>query len=193
MKLFLAISALALLLGGCGSPCPEPYYDGAASDEAWRTMQDGEARATVNDAKAVKLSFPVEGEKLSAAGQVPLFKWTTPLMASLTVPPRTASSVRPASVLSRVGGWFYSSAWAHLPPVTAPLHLLRIKVPNRACPLEVLTTRTEWTPTTAAWADLKTFTSGTLTLDVFSAYLTENHITEGEFHLSKPVSFTVTK
>ena len=56
----------ALLAAGCGSPCPEPYYDGAASDEAWRTMQDGEAKVTANDAKAVTLSFPVEGEKISA-------------------------------------------------------------------------------------------------------------------------------
>ena len=111
------MTTLVLALIGCGSNCPDPFYDGAASDEAWRTMQDAEVRAVANDAKAVHLFFPTEGEKLNGAGAAPTFKWTSPLIASRLTPP----GPRQQSMLSRVSGWIYSTAWAHLPPVTGPV------------------------------------------------------------------------
>ena len=177
---------LALALMACGEPpCPAPFYDGKGTDEAWRTMQDGEARATKDDSKAVTLFFPAEGERVPSA-TVPTFKWTTPLIAASTrLPPR------PLSRLSQLSELVYSSAWAHLPPVTGPLHLLRITVPNQKCPSEVVTTRLEWIPSTEAWAQLKATAGKVLTLDVFSAYLQENRISEGPFRFTQSKTFSV--
>lgn len=176
-----------LLLAACSPTptCPDPFYDGKGSDEAWRTMQDGEGRATKDDTKAISLSVPTEGVNLPASA-APKFVWTTPLTASLIPPPRPSPSV-----LARLGDLVYSSAWAHLPPVTGPVHWLRISVPKKSCAIALITTRTEWTPSTEAWAQLKDTKGATLSMDVFSAYLTENRITEGPYHLSKPVTFTV--
>lgn len=186
---FSILLASSLLLTACsgGSPCPEPLYDGKASDEAWRTMLDGESRATKNDAKVVTFSLPTEGMQLPNAMPA-TFKWTTPLTASLT--PAPAGPSRRASMLSRLGELVYSSAWAHLPPVTGPLHLIRITgVPNRTCPVEVVTTKTEWTPSAETWTLLKG--GATLKMDVFSAYLQENRIAEGPYHFTNLQTFSV--
>lgn len=192
MKSSLALLALAAV-SSCGSKCPEPSYFGAASDEAWRTMQDGEGRAKADDAKAVQLTFPTPGAAISGAGAPPTFLWTTPLTASRDrIVPRGLLSQRAPSWPERVSGWLYSSAWAHLPPVTGPIHWLRITVPGRACPLETVTTLNEWTPNDAAWKDLKAQTKGTLSFDVLSAYLQQNRISEGPYHFTRPLTFTVT-
>ena len=180
------LTLLTVALAGCGgNTCPEPFYDGKGTDEAWRTMKDAEARAKKDDAKAVTLFRPAAGEQLPAAS-VPTFNWSTPLTASAIALP----AGRP-SILSRLGALVYSSAWAHLPPVTGPLHLLRITVPERACPIELVTTRVEWIPSTTAWSQLKDTGNQPLRLDVFSAYLQENRITEGPFHFTTPVTFSV--
>ena len=73
-----------LLLAACsgGSTCPEPFYDGKGSDEAWRTMLDGESRATKDDTKAVTFFLPTDGQQLPKDNP-PTFKWSTPLTASL--------------------------------------------------------------------------------------------------------------
>ncbi len=187
MKALLASLSL-LALAACSAPatCPEPFYDGKGSDEAWRSMQDGEARATKDDTKAVTLFAPTAGQLFPSASPFKL-TWTTPLTASLQRPTRA----RP-SRLSQLKDFLYGSAWAHLPPVTGPLHLLRISDGTNACPIEVATTRLEWTPNEAAWTKLKEKAGKTLTLDVYSAYLLENRISEGPFHLTKPLTFTVT-
>ncbi len=187
MKALLASLSLVVLCA-CGSAptCPEPFYDGKGSDESWRSMQDGEARATKDDTKAVTLFAPTANQSFPSATPFKL-TWSTPLTASLDRPARA----RP-STLSQLGNFIYSSAWAHLPPVTGPLHLLRISDGTNACPIEVVTTRLEWTPNDAAWAKLKEKAGKKLTLDVYSAYLLENRISEGPFHLTKPVGFTVT-
>lgn len=185
MKPLVFVLALGVSACSGGTPCPEPFYDGKGTDEAWRTMKDGEARATTNDAKAVTMFFPAAGEKISNA-TAPTFKWTTPLSASnLRLAPR------PASMLSRVSELLYSTAWAHLPPVTGPVHLLRMTVPGRACPIELLTTRVEWIPGGEAWTQLKDTAGKAITLDVFSAYMQETRITEGPFHLTTPLTFSV--
>jgi hypothetical protein len=186
MKRALVLTLAVAALAGCsGGSCPDPFYDGKASDEVWRTLLDAESRAKADDAKAVTLFFPSAGEKIPSANP-PTFNWSTPLTAAKTRLP----SPRP-SLLTQVGGWVYGSAWAHLPPVTGPVHLLRIKVPKRTCPIELVTTRTEWIPSTEAWTQLKDTGAQTLSLDVFSAYLQENRISEGPFHLSKPLTFSV--
>ena len=185
MRFLAALLMVAALTGCGGGSCPEPFYDGKASDEAWRTMLDAEARATKDDSKAVTLFLPTEGQQLPKANS-PTFTWSTPLTASR----RPLPSQGP-SMLSRLSQLVYASAWAHLPPVTGPIHLLRITVPRRTCPIELVTTRVEWIPNSTAWAQLKDTGGQTLSLDVFSAYLAENRISEGPFHLTQPLTFRV--
>ncbi len=185
MKLLHAFFTLTALAGCGGNKCPEPFFDGKGSDEAWRTMQDAEARAKGDDAKAVTLFFPVDAQKISTA-MTPKFHWSTPLTASAAPRPD-----RTRSTFSRLSAQLYGSAWAHLPPVTGPVHLLRITAPGRSCPIEVLTTLREWTPSTAAWSQLQETMGQTLTFDVFSAYLQENRISEGPFHFMTPKTFSV--
>lgn len=181
-----ALVAAALLLAACspGATCPEPYYDGKGSDEAWRALQDGESRAKTDDAKAVAFSVPAVGMKLPT-DVAPKFVWTSALMAGAPLPPPTRG------MLAVVSDLVYSSAWAHLPPVTGPAHWFRITVPNKTCGIELMTTRSEWTPSAEAWAALKDTKGATLSMDVFSAYLQDNRISEGPYHLTKPVTFSV--
>lgn len=186
MKLPVAALTVAVLTACPGPTCPEPFYDGKASDEAWRTLADGEARAKQDDAKAVKLFAPTEGASFSGAS-APTFNWTTPLTAAARSPAQ-----RPA-ILSQLGALLYGTAWAHLPPVTGPAHLLRISVPGRTCAIEVVTTKNEWIPNTGAWTQLQGTAGQSLSLDVYSAYLQENRISEGPFHFTKPLKFAVSK
>ena len=181
------ISGVWILAVACspGTTCPEPTYGGKGSDEAWRSMQDAQARAKKDDAKAITLFAPTAGAKLDAAAP-PKFVWTSPLMAS-------AAPLTPAKrgVLAMASDLVYSSAWAHLPPVTGPVHWLKISLPNKTCGVELVTTLTEWTPSTEAWAALKDTKGATLSMDVFSAYLQDNRISEGPYQLTKPVTFSV--
>jgi hypothetical protein len=184
LYLGLYLAAVSFTLAACGATCPEPQYDGKASDEAYKTLVDGEARATVDDAKAATLQL-TDGMSFPAA-TVPTFYWTSSLTASAAPPP-----VKPAPA-----PWyrdlFISSAWAHLPPVTGAIFWLKITVPGQQCPVELLSTRTQWTPTAEVWATLSKGT-GARKIDSRSAYLIENRISEGEFKPSSAVTFTVSQ
>ena len=79
-----AAPLLALLLTACGEdapadPCGEPMYAGEATDEAWRTMVDGEDRAAAGDPNAPVLSAPTEGQVFAASDAPPRFSWTSPI------------------------------------------------------------------------------------------------------------------
>ena len=118
-----------------------------------------------------------------------------PLSASRETRPRGRLAARERSLLSTVGELLIPSAWAHLPPVNGPIYWVRITVPQRACKIELLTTKTSWTPPADAWALL----TGTdvvnkpLSVDAFSTYMQDNRVTVGPYHLSKALTFTVAK
>lgn len=176
---------VSLALAACQPKCPEPQYEGKASDEAWLTMIDGEDRATADAMKGPQLGT-ADGAALPAS-PAPTFQWSSTLISS--APRRVpAPSPRPSHPLR---GLFISEAWAHLPPVTGAIFWFKIAVPGEACPVEVLSTRTEYTPTEGIWATLKKGT-GPRTITGISAYLTDNRITEGPFKMPSPVTFTVT-
>jgi hypothetical protein len=179
------IAAFGLWLSGCES-CPEPQYEGRASDEAWRTLVDAEGRATADAARAPALSF-TDGTVFPAS-PVPTFTWQSSLSASSTPRARPAPVPRPA--WHRLRGLFISEAWAHLPPVTGPIYWLKFAVPGQKCPVELLSTRLEWTATDAIWAQLGRG-SGPRSVTAYSAYLNENRITEGPYRAPAAVTFTV--
>ena len=171
MPLPSSFTSACTLIGGCAPAVVKPP-DGSVID------------TLLISGGVVSFSVPAGAMHFPAAA-VPKFVWTSPLMAGVPLPPAKRG------VLAVVSDLVYSSAWAHLPPVTGPAHWVRISVPNKTCAIELLTTRTEWTPSTEAWAALKDTKGATLSMDGFSAYLQDNRSSEGAYHLSTPVPFSV--
>src|SRR5438105_860664 len=124
------VGAVAVVGCACGSKCSDPQYEGKASDEAYLTMQDGEARATADAMKAPQLQL-TDGTALPAS-PVPTFRWTSTLTASALPRPR----VVPERPWWR--GLIYAEASAHLPPVTGSIFWFKIAVPGELCPVELL-------------------------------------------------------
>lgn len=174
----------SLLFVACGPTCPEPQYEGRASDEAWRTMIDGEQRATADAMKAAALQL-TDGTQLPAS-PIPTFRWTTTLASAPAPVPMPA----PRRERPWWKGLLISEAHAHLPPVTGVIHWFKFVVPGEKCPVEVLSTRTEYTPTEEIWTKLRSG-NGARSVTAQSAYLTENRITEGPFKTPSPLTFTV--
>jgi len=178
---------LALLPLACGQKCPEPQYEGRASDEAYLTMQDAEARATADAAKAPQLTL-TEGMQLPG-DPPPTFRWSSTLAMS-PLSPRRGEGQGEGRPRPWWRGLLISEASAHLPPVTGVVYWLKFAVPGEKCPVELMTTRTEYTPTQEIWTTLKKG-AGARSITGQAAYLTENRITEGPYKMPAAVTFTV--
>lgn len=178
-----------LLALACGSaPCPEPSYQGAGSDEAWLSLLDAEAKATVDPAKSVAFTTPKDGATLGTA-EAPVFAWSSSLVASRGALP--APAFTPPSAWERARALLLPSAWAHLPPVTGPIFFVRIRVPGRSCPVELISTLKSWQLGEEAFGILKGSAGKELTVEALSAYLVQNRVTEGPFKVATPVRFKV--
>lgn len=167
--------------------CGDPAYDGSASDEAWLTMIDGEAIVKLGDARAPVIESPAEGATLSLSGPPIELRWTSSLSAALSPrrSPRTPAERVEAGTLTRLtraaSGLFVSTAFAHLPPVTGDIYDLKLSIPGRTCPIEILTTELDYPLSASQWAALGASGAGTITLEITSAFLRENRITEGPY------------
>lgn len=200
--LWTTCAAALLGLTACGKDepetvdCGEPLYAGKATDEAWRAMVDAKGAAQ-DSSRAVTLVSPEEGQTIAASDSAPRFQWTSPLRASLERPgkARPSPEARPRaerhSMLAWLGNLLVPTAEAHLPPVTGDLYLVQVQVPGRECPVEVLTSELEWQLDEGTWATLREAAGKDLTLQVTSAYLVQNRITEGPYRLDAPRAFRV--
>lgn len=182
---------LALSCAACGDDdpegCGEPVYGGAASDESWRTMIDGDDRVQVGAADAPVLTAPAEDAEVSASSGALTISWDSPIALGV---PRRASPPAP-DWLDDLRGLVEGTAWAHLPPVTGDIYWIRITVPGRECTVEGLTTEETWEVDDDAFAALAEASGQTVTIDVTSAYLTENRITEGPFRPASPRTISI--
>lgn len=191
----LATAALAACDDHAGptinDPCGEPAYGGAASDEAWLSIVDAEKNTQADDAHAATIMAPAEGQVLPATSP-PTFAWTSPLSAA-RLPDGKASGAhaRPTPWWRRARSLFVGTAHAHLPPVTGTVHYLKIAIPGAACPVRAFTTLSSWTPDAAAWSKLTAAAGQTLTLEIVSAYLRDNRVTEGPYRPTAPRSFQI--
>jgi len=198
----LTSAAVLALTPACGdddppeSSCGEPLYGGDATDEAWRALVDAEGRP-VDSTQAVTLSLPATGTTYAASDAPPRWTWTSPLASALPRPgassPFTPPGARDAgrSVLARLGEWVLPTAHAHLPPFTGDLYHVKVSVPGRECPVEMLTSNLEWQLDAATWDLLKAHPAQDLSIQVVSAYLLQNRITEGPYQLATPVTFRI--
>lgn len=199
MSCLAVMGALAFVTAGCsggdepGDACGEPTYAEGSTDEAWFSILDAKDRVQKDDTHGAEVTSPTENEALTADAAAPKITWTSTLSASIDSPRLPAGPV-PASRTSfaeRVLDWVYPAAWAHEPPVTGPMHLLEITIPNRDCPVRVLTAQTEWQVDSNTWTLMQSHKGDTMKIEVTSVYLSENRITEGPYRRSAPRTFTV--
>jgi hypothetical protein len=185
--------AALLVAAGCGggsTGCGEPVYAAGATDEAWRTMVDGESSATAGDAHAPSFTTPSEGQAFASSDGAPVFAWTSPIALSGPGATRFVATAQ-RSRWDRLLGLFIGTAEAHLPPVTGDIYFIHIHAPGRDCSYDVLTTDLSWQVDDAGWAAMAGAAGQTLSIDITSAYLTENRITEGPYQPASPRTFSV--
>ncbi|WP_254380198.1 hypothetical protein [Corallococcus exiguus] len=197
----VALLALSACNGDDTEPqateCEEPLYAGGATDEAWRTLVD--ARNQPQDSsRAVTLTSPESQQEYWTDQSAPLWQWTSPLRASLERPGRTSPLLegRPReskrSVLAWLGNLVLPTAEAHLPPYTGDLYWVKVHVAGRECPIvQVLTSELQWQLDDGSWQTVKDSAGKALSVQVVSAYLVQNRITEGPYTLGTPVPFTM--
>ncbi len=210
LKTFLpwSTAAVALLaLSACSdddapqaTACDEPLYAGGATDEAWRTLEDARNQP-VDSSRAVTLVSPEPGQSYFTDQSAPLWRWTSPLRASLERPGRTSPrlpmrEVRPReskrSVLAWLGNLVLPTADAHLPPYTGDLYWVKVYAAGRECPLaQVLTSELQWQLDDGSWQTVKDAAGKGLSVQVVSAYLVQNRITEGPYTMGTAVPFTM--
>ncbi len=91
--------------------------------------------------------------------------------------------------LAAIGGFFVGTARAHLPPITGDVYFVELSVAGLDCPVaRGLTTDESWTLSAAEWEAVKAHVGVPIQMDVTSAYLTENRVTEGPY---RPTASTV--
>jgi|CXWL01.1.fsa_nt_gi hypothetical protein len=190
MRSLLIITALCA--AGCGPKCPQPFYDGEATDEVWAVLADAKGRANLDDAKAAQIKTPMRGATVSVAGAKPAFGWTSSLSAQReNAPVGFGARSAHAGVGAGLASWLTQTVWGHQAPITGTVHWLRFNA-DKSCPLaEVVTTLNSWTPNDTAWAQFKTASGQSPTIEAISAYVTDNRITEGPFKPTIAVSFTL--
>jgi hypothetical protein len=164
-----------LALSACSpavDPCGDPFYGTGATDEAWQAMVDADGRAVVDDSKSAAITqTPTEANRT--------IKWTTPLTAKVLRSPSRG-------VLATLRSWVISDAYAHLPPITGPVHVLKIRVSGETCPIRVVTTQTEWPVKDEAWPKIKDHSP---CAEITSAYLNQNRVSEGPYKQREPTCF----
>ncbi|WP_342377104.1 hypothetical protein NVS55_37615 [Myxococcus stipitatus] len=190
-------ATLLSLTAACGDDpseptCGEPLYGGDATDEAWRALVDAEARATPN-ADVARLTTPESGASYDASAAPPRWAWSSTLASASPSPAPSSAFDTARSMLARVGEWILPTAHAHLPPFTGDIYWVRVSIPGRTCPVEMLTSNLDWQLDAATWDTLKASAGQELSVQVISAYLLQNRITEGPYRLPQPVTVRVQK
>jgi hypothetical protein len=182
------------LLTACrenGEACPEPFYAGEATDEAWQALVDAEDRVSTDNTNAPLIEIPAEGEVFPKSALAPRFRWSSAI-ALLTAPrsERRVELAHAPSLRERFEALLWSTAHAHLPPITGDVYYLRLYT-GASCSLDVMTTSLEWPVSADAWTAMQEAAGNGLVLDITSAYLTENRITEGPYKPSASRIFSV--
>jgi hypothetical protein len=189
----VCVAALSLATSACdsSSECAEPLYAAKATDEAWRALVDVKQRPA-NASQAVNLVSPTEGELYANDAAPPRWEWTSPLRASLDRPRPGALAASPRSSRSFsawLGELLVPTAHAHLPPFTGDIYWVEVSTPGGKCPVaQVLTSDLSWQLDANTWAELGK-SGQSFSVQVTSAYLQENRVTEGPYTLATPRTF----
>jgi len=189
------VAALSLATSACdsNSECEEPLYGGNATDEAWRSLVDVKQRPA-DSSLAVTVVSPTEGELYATDAAPPRWEWTSPLNASVDRPRSGALALEASPRSSRsftawLGELLLPTAHAHLPPFTGDIYWVEVSTPGAKCPVaQVLTSDLSWQLDATTWAKLAR-SGQSFSVQVTSAYLQENRVTEGPYTLATPRTF----
>ncbi|MDP3277113.1 MAG: hypothetical protein Q8Q09_18115 [Deltaproteobacteria bacterium] len=170
------------------------------SDEACLSLDDRETRVpAVRDAtRAPIVLSPTQNEALPAA-TAPTFRWSVvlasrlrdraaPQIAWLSTAPRPARAMTFTEELSR---WLtlIPEAQAHCAPFSGVGYGVDFISAGRVL-LRVEQSRTEYTPTSAAWAQLRAAT-GPIEMRITAARFRNNEVTEGPYESVERRTFTI--
>ncbi len=194
----LSFAACSVVVVGGASACvdegdcnaSEPEFAGAATDEVWRVMLD--ARASADETTDVEILVPAAGDEVKKGDDPPAFTWDSALVASLELPrfnDAQGRKKRQRGLFDELSSVVFPTALAHQPPITSDVYFLEIDVPGRTCPVAAVTTLESMIFATDDWDEV-TKEPGERTLNILSAFLTENRVTEGPY-TAKPVAFSV--
>ncbi len=190
------VAALALATSACepdSADCGEPIYAGRSTDEAWRALVDVKQQP-LDSSRAVELLSPTENQQYLPDDNPPLWEWNSPLRASLQRTGQGMLALQAAPRPSRsftawLGELLVPTAHAHLPPYTGDIYWLEISAGGKCPVAQVLTSELSWQMDGTTWAELGKHAGKDLTVQVMSAYLVQNRVTEGPFRLAEPRTF----
>jgi hypothetical protein len=204
-----------------GGDVPDPRcdeavvpYEGKATDEACKTMLDAEDAGQVvsGTVNATIVVLPSNGQSIAATASALTITWTSPIDADGDVflfdhrAPKNEKLAFGAARHDR--GMAHdiarqlveminpiSTAWAHLPPITGALHMVRITgITGRTTPFLLFTTALH---TMLVGSNLSPIlaTSTPMDIQLTSAYMTENRIvtpsTDGPFRATTATTIHV--
>lgn len=199
--------AVLLVLGAaaaCGSPkkandpCLDEstIYEGLATDEVCLVLLDSADTATIGGVDAPALVVPTDGQTFAVTSSAITFSFTSPVDSD----GNTARLEAPAPRASRWQRWRdslspVSTAWAHEPPVTGAIHMLRITgAAGREEGILLFTSKLQVTIAGDALARVLA-TAGPMEVELYSAYLTENRIlnpaSDGVFRAAEDRTFSI--
>jgi hypothetical protein len=213
-KLLLAAVAVATLavIAACGKKkseegdprCDEELvpYEGGATDEACKTMLDAEdAGAVVTGTAGVgnipRITLPTNGAAIAVSASALTIHWTSPIDIDGETFLFHTWKPKPEPLFDRILEEMnpISTAWAHLPPLTGTLHMVRITgIAGRTDPFLLFTTKLH---TVIAGTNLAPIlaTTSPMTIELTDAYLTENRIltpsSDGPFRPVTPTTIHV--
>lgn len=210
-----SLAAIGVVASACagkksseeGDPrCDEAVvpYEGYATDESCKAMLDAEdaGQVQVGTADAPTVATIGSNGAISSTASTLTISWSSPIDLdgnTFLFTPRPHRLARVAhrdlgrEILSLLAP--ESVAWAHLPPVTGALHMVRIKgIAGQSDPKLLFTTRLSIALSSSSLAPILATTTP-MQVEVTDAYLTENRIdtpaTDGPFRAATDTSFHV--
>lgn len=180
-------------------------YEGYATDEACKAMLDAEdaGQITIGGANAPAVGVIGSNGKIAASASALTLTWTSPLDLdgdTFLFQRRAPQHRKLASASHDLGRELLrlvspeSTAWAHLPPMTGALHMLRIKGIGGSTTFLAFTTKLHFAVTSSALTPILA-TASPMQVELTDAYLTENRIvtpsTDGPFRPAADTTFQV--
>jgi hypothetical protein len=191
-KLFFGIgmnaaAALLVLLfaASCDSPTITPEQTGCGTDENWRTFDDTEPNATVDDTQAPVLTQPSTDSTIPFAPK-PVFAWK---QSANTVGQPDGDVLHDGPSCNDCCPQYNTGALTtlHEPPISGDVYDLQFFDGGKLI-YRVITTLQEWTAPDDTWSSWR---GKTLTLKIYRAALLENDVKEGPFVASQPTTLQI--
>lgn len=173
------LGAGALALGGChdAGVGPEPSYEGCATDENWRTMDDyiKSSRVKTDAGSVPKWLEPADGASAPAATPVVLRFQPSAGNGGSDNGDATCPQFQPSGLHG-----------LHLSPVSGTVFDLHFRV-DGADVYRILTTRQKTAVALETW---KGWAGKRVSVDLYSAKMLSNDVVEGPFKSSLTISVT---